>query len=362
MIHQPKVVYVACVDHESFGKTALCVGLAKEFVNQGLKVGYFKPLGVPTRRVEGKNVDEDALLFKSMLGIEASIEDINPILLRYRYLESPPPSLKELEKKIYEAYMKVSRGMDIMIIESLREISLGSAFGVSVPKLASKFNAGIILVSSRHSDRTVDEILNVYFNLTLNQTKVLGVVFNNIPRHLVNRIKETFRNILNDNNVPFLGVVPESIELTAPTVEEVSSTLGGEILCAGEHSLRRVESYMVGAMAAEAAVKHFRRARGKAVITSGDRPEIALAALETDTSVLILTDNIYPEARLRAKAEEKGVPIILVPYDAYTTINKISELVGRIRAGDERRIQLAHKLVVENVNIKNLKNMLHLST
>lgn len=360
MVYPPKALYVACTDHESFGKTALCVGLAKEFAARGLKVGYFKPLGVATCKFEGKNADEDALLFKNMLKIEASIWDINPILLGYRYLETYSSlSARELDGKISRAYKKASKGVEVMIVESVRELSLGAALGLSVPKLARKLNAGIILVSSRREDRVVDEVINAYSNLVSAQSKVLGVVFNNIPSHLINRAKGVFKEALEANGVPLLGVIPESIQLTAPTVEEVASTLGGDVLCAEEGLSKRVETYMVGAMAAEAAVKNFRRAREKAVITSGDRPEIALAALETDTSLLILTDNIYPEARLRAKAEEKGVPIILVPYDAYTTINKLSELVGRIKAGDERRIKIAHRLVAENVDLQAITALLH---
>ncbi|MEM2962443.1 MAG: DRTGG domain-containing protein [Candidatus Bathyarchaeia archaeon] len=354
-----KGLMVACVTHESHGKTALCVGLAREFTRRGLKVGYFKPVGVPLARLGDRPVDEDAILFREVLGLEAPAWRIAPILLKYRYLEAMTLlEQHKFDEAVAEAYREISQGRDLMISESARELSLGSSLGLSVPRLARKLGSKVLLVSSSCEDRAVDEAISACIHLSRGQVGLLGVVFNNIPEHLTGRVKEVFGEALSLHGVPVLGVIPESIDLTAPTVGEVAAALGGEILCSDEALSRRVETYMVGAMAAEAAVAHFRRAKGKAVITSGDRPEIALAALETDTSTLILTDNIYPEARLRAKAEEKGTPIILVSYDAYTTVQRVRELIGRIRAGDQHRIDLAHRLVAENVDVESIAHLL----
>ncbi|MGC8849100.1 MAG: phosphotransacetylase family protein [Candidatus Bathyarchaeia archaeon] len=358
-----KSFMVASVTHESYGKTALCIGLAEEFTRKGLRVGYFKPVGIPLARLEGKPVDEDAVLFREVLGLEASPWRITPILLKYRYLEDMSPlEQRGFDEEISTAYREVARGRTLMILESVRELSLGSSTGLSVPRLARKLGSKVLLVSSRCEDRAVDEVINAYTCLSCAQVGLLGVVFNNIPEHLMSRVKDIFGEALAFHGIPVLGVIPESMALTAPTVGEVAAALDGEILCSDEASSRLVETYMVGAMAAEAAIAYFRRARGKAVITSGDRPEIALAALETDTSTLILTDNIYPEARLRAKAEEKGIPIILVSYDAYTTVQRVKELIGRIRAGDQHRIDLARRLVAENVDVESIANLLGVDT
>ena len=49
---------------------------------------------------------------------------------------------------------------------------------------------------------------------------------------------------------------------------------------------------MLGAMGAELALKFFRTKPDKIVITGGDRADIQLAALETDTKCLVLTGNL----------------------------------------------------------------------
>jgi BioD-like phosphotransacetylase family protein len=111
-------------------------------------------------------------------------------------------------------------------------------------------------------------------------------------------------------------------------------------------------------MTPESAVSYFRKSLRKAVITGGDRVGVQLAALETDTSVLILTGNIYPDVRVLARAEQVGVPVLLVPYDTYTTVKEIANLSGRIKPGETKKIELAKNLVKENVNWKTILSAL----
>jgi len=114
----------------------------------------------------------------------------------------------------------------------------------------------------------------------------------------------------------------------------------------------------VGAMSPESSLSYFRRSFRKAVITGGDRADIQLAALETSLSALILTGNLYPDARVLSRAEELGVPVLLVPWDTYSTVRHISSLTGRISAKDEKKIGLAKKIVEENVEWKRILDVL----
>lgn len=44
-----------------------------------------------------------------------------------------------------------------------------------------------------------------------------------------------------------------------------------------------------------------------------------------------------------------GVPVLLVPYDTYTTVRNIGFLTGRIRPNDTKKIKLAKKVVNDYV-------------
>ena len=76
---------------------------------------------------------------------------------------------------------------------------------------------------------------------------------------------------------------------------EFYDILGGEILAAHDHLHLPVEDVVIGAMTTAGALTYLRRAANKAVILGGDRADLALAALETSTSVLILTGGLYPD-------------------------------------------------------------------
>jgi BioD-like phosphotransacetylase family protein len=175
-----------------------------------------------------------------------------------------------------------------------------------------------------------------------------------IPKTDIERIKGFTIPILKKHNIDVLGIIPENIEMKAPTVREVCERTTAIILTGKDKVDNLIEDFLVGAMTPESALTYFRRTVRKAVITGGDRTDIQLAALQTDTSALILTGNIYPDVRVIARAEKLGVPILLVPYDTYTTVRNIEFLTGRIRANDTKKIQLAKTLVNTHVEWKKI--------
>ncbi|MBC7106242.1 MAG: hypothetical protein H5T97_09900, partial [Firmicutes bacterium] len=111
-------------------------------------------------------------------------------------------------------------------------------------------------------------------------------------------------------------------------------------------------------MTIESALGYFRRAANKAVVTGGDRAEIALAALETSTSVLILTGGLYPDVRVVARAEERGVPVILVYYDTFTTVEKMGTVARHLRPEDRNAIAIARENVARYCDLGGLLEVL----
>ena len=354
-------LYVAAATRQTIGKTALCLGLALKFMEEGLKVGYLKPLGWHTTSMEGSPVDEDTLLMKNLLDLEAPIALITPVLLEYQYLDQfSAAQTTPLSDRINEAYQRVSRGKDLMIIEALHEPCLGASLNLSASELAKQLNLDLLLVSTTHQDTAVDEILFEHFCVTREGTRCMGVVFNRLHKPIDARVRNVVVPTLEKRGIHVWGLIPEAVPLTAPTVKELAESLGGKVLCGEENLSNLIECYLVGAMTQDSAIRYFRRAPRKAVITGGDRPDIALAALETDTSALILTGDLYPDVRVLAGAKEKGVPVILVSYDTYTTVERVRDITGKIKVGDEKRINLAKELVSENVDWKGILECLGL--
>jgi len=103
-------------------------------------------------------------------------------------------------------------------------------------------------------------------------------------------------------------------------------------------------------MSMESDLRYFRALPDKVVITGGDRADIQLAALETNTKAIILTGNLYPNSLVLSKAEEMGIPFILVSTDTLTTVERIGKLLGKMRVRSKTKIERAKKLFAKNLN------------
>lgn len=341
------------------GKTAVCLGLALRFQREGYKVGYFKPIGTEMSRIGDKPVDEDVLLMKAVLGLPAATETLTPVVFHGRFLEEAVKTPPEVYmSRIEHAFEEASSGVDILIVESTHRLSHGCIMGLSGPVLAKRLGSQVLLVSRFDEDAVIGDILCSAEIIRSVGVPCSGVVLNHVGREVLERARGLATPLLHRQGIEVLGVIPRDAALTAPTAHEVYGALGGEILAAREKMDNAVDSFVVGAMTPESALSYFRRAANKGVITGGDRSDLALSALETSTSMLILTGNLYPNIMVLAKAEEKGVPVILVPYDTYATVEKLSRITGRVKPEDDLKIKAAARDVEEHVEWRKILDML----
>ncbi len=316
------------------GKTTVSMALAILFKEQGYDVGYFKPIGKPGINDEGH--DEDSLLAKMILGLDDPLEVISPVLLRpTRHLDELQKK-EELHQKIQTAFEKLSTAHDILIIESSCCLNDYISLDLDGGRLAKELDSRMILIVTGKDDQAIDTILREKYFIeqrTGSDAILSGVIFNYIEPYVLERIKGVTYPVLKQFNIPIFGLIPAETRIVAPTVSDIYNVLGeGEVLV-GQDKMDEliVEDFLVGAMSPEASLRWFRRSIRKAVILGGDRPDTALAALTTDTSVLILTGNLHPSTHVLVKADERGVPVILVPYDTFSTVRKIEGIVGKTR-------------------------------
>lgn len=333
-----KNIYIAGV--AGSGKTAIALGLALKFKEEGYKVSYFKPVGNRTRFVDGE--DNDALLMRKVLNMNNDINKIVPYTAGSSYLNCLK-NQEHIVESLKDAFREVSQGADFVIIDGAVFPYMGAAYGLDAAGLACMFDASILNIIKLENDLSVDQAIDLNNNITSRGLSVLGHIFNNVPRQLLSKTEGVFKPILERSGCATFGIIPKRPEFASPTVSEFYEALGGELL-AGENNLNLVvEDVIIGAMTLESALQYMRRSANKAVILGGDRADLALAALETSTSALILTGGLYPDVKVISRATEKGVPVILVHSDTYSTIETISEVSRRIRPGDENGINIARE-------------------
>lgn len=328
------------------GKTMVALGLALKFQQEGKKVSYFKPVGIPLRA--NSQEDEDAVLMKEILCMENPIQDIVPCSAGPSYLSGGRK--RECVEDIVAAYQRVSRGADIVIIDGEVKPYIYKSWGLDDVSLAKTLDAKVLITVKVENDFSVDQTLFLNEYLQAKNVPLAGNLFNNIPWPMVSKTKGVFSPILEDRGFKTLGVIPSRPEIAAPTVDEFYKELGGEVLAGHNRMNLLVEDIMVGAMSLEGAIRYLRRSTNKAVVLGGDRSDLALAALETSTSLLILTGGLYPDVKVLARAEEKGVPLILVHYDTYTTVEKIAKVTRHINPGDHVGITTTLENIEEYCN------------
>jgi hypothetical protein len=314
------------------GKSGIALTLIGILADRGLDVGYFKPYGTMPVTADGLLTDEDALYINRALGRPSELADVCPVVRSQSFVEDvlagvavPGPDA------VLAAFQRCADGRDAMVVEGPTEPAQGTAAGLSPPSVADLLDAPVLVIDRpRPTDLPEDAL---FLGAALG-SRLGGLVLNGIHESRRTVVNERVAPFLESRGVPVFGVLPYDPELGSVTVAEIVDALGGTVLTAPDRLGNTVETFMVGAMGQEKALRFFRRKARKAVITGGDRADVQLAALETNTRCIVLTGNLPPGPAVIARAEELGVPMVLVETDTLSAVETMDALIGRIRLHD----------------------------
>ncbi len=337
---------------ESFaGKTVFCLGLARKLAGDGLSVGYIRPLTEAAKQIESANTC--AAIMKRSIGLVESMDVLNPVMIDGETLDwilSDRPV--DYTRKVSDAFKVASAGKDIMVVEGVSGLSEGYMVGLDARTTADLLNANCLLLIRPKDEMIADTILSAKNWL---RDRMLGVVFNAVPRGMVEFVTESLTPYLSRKGIKVYAVIPEDRMLMAVTVQDLVDRVGGRVISGSDHMDTLVENVMVGAMSAENALSYFRRKPHKVVITGGDRPDIQLAALETSTGCLILTGNINPSPIILGRAEELGVPVVIAQQDTLTTAGLVEQAFTEVQFHEEQKIKRYERLLEAHFHYEELR-------
>jgi BioD-like phosphotransacetylase family protein len=346
-----KALYIAS-RYTFSGKSALCAGLGRRFIDDGFNIGYMKPVSTTAKYVRGQVVDEDADFMRHVFSLREASDDIAPICLTIRHVERIlAGNGDDYVTQLKEAFERVSKNKDVVILEGTSGISEGAIVGLPAAEVIKLLDAKVVLAARYENDLVVDAALAWKKQLG---ERLVGVVLNAVPHGRISFVEESIVPFLKQENITTLAVLPQERVLLSISVGELAEALGGEILNSPERSNELVENLMVGAMSVDSALSYFRRKPNKAVFTGGDRPDIQLAALETSTKCLILTGNLQPNPIILARAEEMDVPMILVKHDTLSAVEITEQFFGRIRFHQPKKIRKFVSLLTERFDFDTL--------
>lgn len=335
------------------GKSALALGIGLTAIDQGRTVGYMKPVSLSVEGQRDAAFDEDAGFAAKVFGLQESLGVIAPVNLPRAEVERAIEGQvgTEYQQLLLDAYRRLSPGKDIVLLEGGRNLREGHTVGLPAAVVTRLLNARALIVLPHANTLITDDALAAQAQIG---DSLMGVVINRVPRFRMRFVEEVIRPFLQRKGIKVYGVLPEERLLQAVSVREIAERLDGEILSAEEAADELVENLMVGAMSVDSALSYFRRLPNKAVITGGDRPDVQLAALETSTKCIILTGNLRPSPIILSRAEEMGVPMILVKPDTLTTVEAVSGFFGRTRFHQTKKIERFRELMAERMDMTEL--------
>jgi hypothetical protein len=339
----------------STGKTAVTLALGLLAQDRGTTVGYMKPKGTRLQSKVGKTLDQDPMLAREILGTDAEMHEMEPIIYSPTFVEGAIRGREdpaELRDRVVEAFDAVAAGADCMLVEGADELTTGGIVDLTDPEIADLLDAQVLLVADYAKPGDVDDVLAAVDDV--GPDRLRGVLFNRVADAAYDQVETDVASFLESRDVPVLGVVPRQPELAGVTVEGLAQELGAE-LATDAPTDAIVERFLVGAMAGDSALRYFRRTKDAAVITGGDRAEIHTAALEAPgVKALVLTGGHRPPGAVLGKAEERGMPVLLVSSDTLSTVERTEEVIRSGRTRDRRTVSLMRELLHDHADVESI--------
>jgi len=323
---------------------------------EGYNVGYFKPLSTqPWEPTPGRALDEDADFVRRKLELKESPQDLVGIVLTPKLAQEMRCgcAARDLMAEVKAAYERIVPGKDVILLEGGASLREGISLGLG-PTMVMKALDAHALVIVRYRDRVSQGDDCVAARLQLGE-RLLGTLINAVPPKELGLAERVCNPCLEKQGIRVFGTLPLQEQLRAISVGELANVLKGEFLALPEKQDVLIEHLVVGAMSAEQALPRIRRISGaKAIITGGDRADIQLVAMETATKCMILTGHLRPVPEVLRRAEEIGIPVLLVRGNTMETVEAVERVFGKTRLGQSAKLEQFEKLLAEHFDFERL--------
>lgn len=350
------MVNLLIASKESSGKTALCAGIGKKLLNQGKKVGYFLP--VRLSETSAINDYKDATFMKEILELEESPEVLSPVNLTSQELwENLTETAEDFVQQVKKNYARAAKGKDVVIIEGLSGLSTDNVATLACYRMAETLNAKVIAVLPYDATLSPSEMGRVSEELG---QRLLGVVINFVPESQIEALRQTMTDSFQKAGIKVFGILPEARSLLGISVKELAKALSGDIVTCPENTDELVENLMLGAMTLDSGIDYFSRKKDKAAVIRGERPDMQLAALQTSTKCLVLTNNAKPVANVVAESESKHVPIVVTSKDTSAIVADIERALAQSAFNSPQKLRKFEELVDKYLDFKSLSSALGL--
>ena len=360
------------------GKTTASLGLMDGFLRRGLRAGFMKPVGQRTVIDDGQPADEDAVLMRTVFGLQEPYSVLSPVHIPRGFTKSyiAGDVVEDLPAKIAAAHATFA-GHDLLLIEGTGHAGVGAVIGLSNAAVAASLGAPAIIVSEGGVGRPIDEIVLNAALFAKHGVQVAGAIVNKVDVKAQPGIETVLERGLAPYGIPLLGILPVRPILSNPTLEMILEGVRGETVHPGPDLERVIDGVAIGAM--EPGHMLERVGPKTLVIVPGDREDVILtlatahlmgsprtATTEELTHPtlglddrhagaaigLVLTGGYRPRKAVLEAIRRADLFATLVPDDTYTVASEVHDLLVKTHAADVEKIELIKELVAQNLDIE----------
>jgi BioD-like phosphotransacetylase family protein len=300
------------------GKTAVIVGLGQRLRRQGTRIEY--------RRISGSEAAADAAFVSKV------------------FRSSDGPSASPLDARCLVGELsRPASPTDVTFVE----VDADAVFSPEDFSALSQLGSRSLVVARFHAAGLIDTIIAHAGLIPLTPT---AVIINSVPDKGRRLLEKRVVPALSSAGLKVVGIVPQDRTLLGLSVGDLARSLGADVLCANDALDEPVEGVMISAMSDEGAEEYFRRLRRKAVIAGGDRPDIHMPALATDTTCIILTEGHDPDPTVLKTSEDQSVPLLKVQPSTMETLDHVSDTLVSTRFRQTFKVSRAMGLFGANVD------------
>ena len=274
----PRNIFIY-TDEARSGKSMISFSLIKCFRAIYPRVGFYRPI-----------VDHEQDLHiesaKSYLDI-----DTDKNVMQGIKLAEISKLIRELEyNKIFQIidknYQILSKSHDIIICDGAVLPSTILAFNPNINlEIANNLDCEVITIINAHNksiQEIIDNVISKCYLLKKNGCRALGIIINRALETQIASINEKLKNQKLD--CPIIGVIPENSKLSKPSVLDIKSLLGAEVIAGEDQLSRPVHNQIIAAKQTSNFLASNHTKENSLVVTPGDRNDILLACILADQS------------------------------------------------------------------------------
>lgn len=354
------------------GKTTFALGLVAALLERGLATGFIKPVGQRYAIVDGVPADEDAILVRSVFGMEAPLAQMSPVHIPRGFTKAfiNGDVVDDLPTRIRTAHRAATSGHEVLLIEGTGHAGVGSVVGLSNAEVAALLGAPALIISEGGVGRPIDEIVLNHALFARRGVRVAGAIVNKVDADADPTLPGILRAGLARHGIELLGTLPYRPILSNPTLSMLVGQMPGEVLHPGDDPERVIEHVAIGAMQPHHVLE--RVGPGSLLIVPGDRDDVIHAMIaadrqgrafrrpwgrqsrrpgRTELAGLVFTGGYAPRRRALDAIRQSGLFAFLVQEDTYQAASKVHDLLVKTHPADRDKIAEIKRLVADHIDM-----------